>query len=96
MKLITKELREKLPPFYSQEDNPDPEVHIKFFCPWNSWTWYGIEFDGDDTFFGWVDGDFPELGYFTLSELESVTGPMGLKIERDLYFESKLLSEVQK
>jgi hypothetical protein len=28
-----------------------------------------------------------ELGYFTLSELESVHGPLGLSVERDLQFE---------
>jgi hypothetical protein len=27
-----------------------------------------------------------ELGYFSLSELESVRGPFGLPIERDVYF----------
>ena len=34
-----------------------------------------------------------ELGYFTLAELESVTGPGGLKIERDLYFKPQPLSK---
>jgi len=29
-----------------------------------------------------------EWGYFVLSELESVRGPLGLPIERDLYFRS--------
>ena len=29
---------------------------------------------------------FPELGYVSLQELESVELPFGLKIERDMYF----------
>ncbi len=37
-------------------------------------------------FFGLVDGFERELGYFSLSELESVHGPYGVGIERDLYF----------
>jgi len=37
---------------------------------------------------------FPELGYVSLQELESVTLPFGLKIERDMYFTpDKTLSE---
>ena len=28
----------------------------------------------------------PELGYVSLAEIESVKGPLGLGIERDLYF----------
>ena len=30
--------------------------------------------------------DCNEWGYVSLKELQSITGPMGLKIERDLYF----------
>ena len=31
---------------------------------------------------------FPELGSVSLTELESVRGPLGLAIERDLHFTS--------
>lgn len=34
-----------------------------------------------------VDGHEAELGYWLLSELESVNGPAGLMIERDLYWD---------
>ncbi|WP_418361286.1 DUF2958 domain-containing protein [Tardibacter chloracetimidivorans] len=30
----------------------------------------------------------PELGSFSLTEFKSVRGPLGLKVERDLYFEA--------
>jgi hypothetical protein len=46
-------------------------------------------------FFGLVVGLETELGYFTLNELESVRGPMGLKIERDRHF-SGTLADVKK
>ena len=101
MKLLTKEITNKLPALGSM-DGKDPQnvpVAVKFFCPWNQWTHYAIEGEqqenGDWTFFGWVHGDFSELGYFNLSELESVTGPGGLKIERDRNFEGTL-AEVMK
>ena len=35
-----------------------------------------------------------EWGYFVLSELESVRGPLGLEIERDLYFEPGPFTQV--
>jgi hypothetical protein len=41
-----------------------------------------------------VDGHCRELGYFVLSELEEVRGPMGLPIERDLYWKPKTLEEI--
>ncbi len=95
MKLLTKELRESLPKIYSCEKINDPEVKVKFFLPGTGWTWYVLEFDGNDSFFGCVVGNFPELGYFSLSELESLTGPLGVKVERDMYFKPVKLSEVK-
>ncbi len=65
----------------------------KFFTPDSNWTWYATEFDGEDTFFGLVSGFEEELGYFSLSELQSVTGPLGLHIERDIHWTPKPLSE---
>lgn len=95
MKLLTQEIRKKLPPLYSQDGKGSKAVaYVKFFTPDSSWTWYATEYDGNDTFFGLVDGHFKELGYFSLSEFESVRGPMGLPIERDLYWQPKNLQEI--
>jgi len=95
MKLLTKEITEKMPKLYGQGDKGDDAIaFVKFFCPWNSWTWYATEYE-DGTFFGLVKGSEAELGYFTLGELQGVTGPMGLKIERDLYFKPCKLSECE-
>ena len=88
-------VRKSLPPLYAQDGSEDPIVYVKFFCPWNNWTWYGTEFDGKDTFFGYVIGFEKELGYFSLSELQSVTGPGGMKIERDIHFRPTPLSEIK-
>lgn len=95
MKLLTKELISKLPKFYSIKNQQDPTVICKFFTPWTNWTWYATEFDGEDTFFGLVVGFETEIGYFSLSELEAVKGPMGLGIERDLYFTPQPLSKIK-
>jgi len=89
MRLLTDELRQRLPPLYSQEGKTDPMVYLKFFTPDSNWTWWATEGspEGDDfRFFGYVRGFADEWGYFLLSELESATGPLGLHIERDLHF----------
>jgi hypothetical protein len=95
MMLLTKKLKRKLPPLYATENDRDPMVICKFFFPAFHWTWYAIEYDGKDTFFGWVDGDFPELGYFSLSELKSITDKWGLPVERDRWFKPIRLSELK-
>ena len=96
MKMMTKELERKLPALYSQEENDDPLVLVHYFVPWGSWDWYGYEYDPKRRlFFGLVKGIETELGYFSLDELESVRGPLGMRIERDLYFEPRPLSAIQ-
>jgi len=98
MQLLTKEIRRKLPPLGSQDSLGGKAVaHIKFFTPDSSWTFWATEGqqDGDDfLFFGLVEGHEKELGYFCLSELESVRGPLGLPIERDLYWRPKTLEDI--
>ena len=98
MELLTEELRQQLPPLYSQEHEQDPMVYAKFFHPLTDMTWYATEGspEGDDfIFFGWVHSDFSELGYFSLNEMEGVQ-VMGLGIERDEHFAPMKLSEVKK
>jgi hypothetical protein len=97
MKLLTKELEQEFARVGSQESKPPEEVKViaKFFTPWTQWTWFATEyFPEDRTFFGYVVGFEKELGYFSLDELESIKGPVGLKIERDLHFSGKTLADV--
>jgi len=93
--LLTAELRRRLPPLYATEGKTDTIVQAKFITPWTYWTWYAIEFDGEDTFFGLVDGHELEMGYFSLKELESIRGPAGLRIERDQHFEPMPLKRLR-
>ena len=76
----------QLPPLYHNENHPNPLAIIKLFTPDSSWNWFLMEYDGDDLLFGLVAGLETEIGYISLHELKSVTGPMGLHIERDLWF----------
>ena len=93
--LLTKANRAALPPLYSQDGKGDQAIaHVKFFTPDSSWTWYATEFDGKDTFFGLVDGFERELGYFSLAELSTAKGPLGLPIERDMHWTPTALSTI--
>lgn len=98
MQLLTQDIRRILPPLYSQEEKGgDAIVYAKFFCTWSAWSWFvteGSEEGEDFLFFGLVDGLEKELGYFSLSELEGVRGPLGLAIERDLHWQPKTLRQV--
>ena len=86
MKLLTKELLEMFEKTGHQEGK-EAKIIAKFFDPTGSWTWYATEYDPEEKmFFGLVKGFEDELGYFSLEELESVKGPFGLGIERDLYY----------
>jgi hypothetical protein len=71
---------------------------VKYFDPCGAATWIITELmpaDAEgvepDILFGLCDLGFgcPELGYVSLSELQSVTNRLGLGIERDLYFKAR-------
>lgn len=91
MKLLTQANLDALPALYTQDGRGrDATVHVKFFGS-GRWTWLVTEYDGDDTFFGYVisglGADCDEFGYFSRAELEALRfPPLGLPIERDLYF----------
>lgn len=93
--LLDKASRESLPPLYTNEEIGLAALAlVKFFTPDSNWTWYASEFDGEDIFFGLVSGFEVELGYFSLSELDAVSGPLGLPIERDLHYHPTKLKEL--
>ena len=98
MRLMTKELEKRFLEVGSQENVKDPVIVVKFFNPAGAGTWYATEYDPKtQTFFGYVSifNDWnDEWGYFSLAELESYKGPLGIGIERDLYFGERKISSV--
>lgn len=97
MQLLTDELKARLPPLYSQEGEMDPVVHAHFYLPGTRWHWWAIEGEskGDDfLFFGFVNGQEDEFGYFRLSELEAVRLHLIIHVERDLTFQPGKLTDV--
>ena len=104
MKLFPKEIRDAVPDLYAQDGKGGKTVaYVKYFTPSSSWTWSVVggepvldesQNQVDYRFYGLVFGHERELGYFLLSELEEVRGPLGLPIERDLWFKPKTLAEI--
>ena len=103
MKLLTKELREKLlangreqAKVKGTSAERDFLPVVKFFYPAGAATWLitEAEEDPDDTndliLFGLCDlgQGFPELGSVRFSELQTFRGRFNLGIERDLHFEA--------
>lgn len=99
MQLLTAPIIKQLKrnPMMSGDSKTVVPIIVKFFTPDSSWTWYAVEGsqteDGDWEFLGLVDGLEKELGYFRLSELEEARGRMGLKVERDMYFDGYVLDK---
>jgi hypothetical protein len=96
--LLTQEIRDALPPLYNSEKHPEREsvAIAKFFSPYSQWTWYVVEFDGEDLFWGLVDGFEMEYGYFSYSELEAVTVFGGVPaIERDCHWSPRPVKEIE-
>lgn len=84
-------------PLRSQEGSPDPLVVAKLFDTFGSATWYLTELDSDEMIaFGFVTGlHCDEYGYTSITELEEIKlDELGVpRIERDLYFTQKPLSQ---
>lgn len=96
-KLMTAELEKKFAEIGTQ-DGDDPKqfkIVAKYFCPWNQWTWYATEYDPESKiFYGFVRGAEEEWGSFSLEELDGISCPFGMFIERDLHFENKTIGDV--
>ena len=91
MKLFTKEILTKLTKAGYNNNVPI----CKLFCPWNGCTWLitGIE---DGILYGIADLNMQCVesgGISSIQEMETIIGPFGLKVERDLYWSNKKKSD---
>ncbi len=99
MMLLTKENRHDLPPLYSQDgEGKEAVAYVKFFGS-GRFTFYATEYDGADTFFGWIvsplGADCDEFGYLSLAELQAMRfPPFGLGAERDRHFRPRKVSAI--
>lgn len=62
----------RMPALYATE-KAGVENHLllmRFYHPLCRWNWYAVEYDpAEKVFFGWVDAEFREWGYFSLLEM---------------------------
>ena len=95
MKLFTKQQFDQLvangrkqDPVRGTDDEIDFKPVVKLFNPCGAGTWLLTEIDPDnpDIAFGLCDLGFPELGSVSISEIESIRLPLGLRIERDRHW----------
>ncbi|RWE81422.1 MAG: DUF2958 domain-containing protein [Mesorhizobium sp.] len=100
MQILTQSLREKLlangrqkQPLRGTAHEIDFAPVVKLFTPDAGATWLLTEIDPDDPDIasGLCDLGLgcPEIGIVSLAELSSLRGPLGLPVERDLYFEAE-------
>ena len=82
--LMDKTLQEKLPPLYATDGKATKMIYARYYHPEIDWEWFAMEYSPlQRLFFGLVDGDENELGYFSLDELEACG------VQRDFTFVPK-------
>lgn len=68
----------------------DMKPVAKLFCPWGAATWLICEMDPSENDILYAICDIGqgcvEYGTVSVRELQSLRGPFGLRIERDLYW----------
>lgn len=96
MQLITDEQREIMlanDRCYAENPSFDPMPVVKIFNPVGAATWLlcSLDHEDPDIASGLCDLGFgtPELGSVRVSELEETRLPLGLRLERDLYFKPR-------
>lgn len=100
MKLLTKAILEQFERQGDTSEKSAEEIMViaKFFNPCGAGTWYAYEYNPKYrefmAFVNLIGPDCAECGPVSLDELESVRGPLGLGIERDLYFKPRPLKEI--
>lgn len=99
MKLLPKDIAEKIPALYSQEGRGDNSLaYVKLFNPTGAGTWYIIEYDPIERIaFALCVITDAELGYVSIDEMEEYKdSQFGLGIERDLHFKPTKLKDILK
>ena len=95
----SKEELSKLPKLYETEGIPlEEKIVMMHFFIGNS-DWYIVEFDGEDTFFGYtiLGGDIynAEWGYISYQELQELK-VYGFEVEYDEHWKPQKVRDIEK
>jgi predicted RNA-binding Zn-ribbon protein involved in translation (DUF1610 family) len=88
-----------IPQLYKTEDIPLKQklIHLHFFIGGSDW--YVMEFDGKDTFWGFVilNGDYEmaEFGYINFDELKSIRVNGWQEIDYDMHWQIRTANQVK-
>lgn len=102
MLLLTAEHKKALPPSGAtkKQETKDIVFHVKWFDPAGRWTFFGAEFDGEDTLYGYVVSMFTEYddewGNVSLQEVSETRNQFRLHMERDTSFKPCTAAELAK
>jgi hypothetical protein len=99
----TEEQLRRIPQLFETEGQPleDRIIHLHFLL--DDSDWYVAEYDGEDTFFGYVirggDRVHAEWGFFSYHDLRKATKRVGkdkmvLHVDCDLHWQPRKASEV--
>ena len=96
---LTAEEFKRIPKLYAQDGLGDEAiVHVKYFDPTGSYTWYLTELDPEEgiAFAYTVSSHCPEgeLGYVSIPELAEIVVRFGLGVERDIHWKPTRLGDV--
>jgi hypothetical protein len=90
-------LAETVPALGTTEHARDPLIHAKLFTPDADWRWYITEYDPKQRLVAAFMPDAEvEWGDISLDDLATMRGPMGLAVERDLFWQPTPLSRVKR
>jgi DUF2958 family protein len=92
-------LAETVPALGTTEHARDPLLHVKLFTPDAGWRWYIAEYDAVQRLalaFVPSTGTANEWDEISLDMLATRRGPMGLAVERDLFWRPAPLSRVRR
>lgn len=94
--LLNREILDRFKEVGSQDETPlkEKRVIVKYFLPDANWTFYVLEYNEKyQEFFGYVTFLENEFGYVTMQQVLDMRGKLGLRVERDEFFEEQLLIE---
>lgn len=92
---MDKTLEKQLPALYEQDGKENQIAYAKYYTEFSHWVWYALEYSPiQKLFYGLVDGDEKEFGYFTLDELESLKYSIGDEVVRDYDFKPTPIKEL--
>ena len=96
MELLPNDVSRHLPPIAAPgQRDYEAIARLHFLLPWSKWAWFASEYCPElELFWGAIVGPQRRIfGYFALDELNSIRGPGGHRVERDIFWTARALKD---